>query len=138
MAVYEIYKRHKEELVQACKDYSDTLDEQRELFQMTQPSSVQTDREAGGGKRGSGTDRVDRYLIEAEKRSLPERLKSSREIIAGMKERLADDEDLLRMSGELYDRVYYMRFLEHRSVPDIASRIHASQSYVFRIIKEIK
>lgn len=135
-----IYKRHiedKGELIAAMKLYSTILDEKKELFQRTQPSSVTMDHE-GRGTRLSGTDAVDSYLIQSERKNIDERLKEAREIVDGAKKRLEDDELLLKMSMETIDQVYYMRYVEKRGVPDIASRLSYSQSYVFKTLKQIE
>lgn len=138
MAAYKEFIRHKKELIQAMQDYSATLDEKMEIFQRTQPGAVRFDKVGGGGTQTSGTEAVDLYLVEMERRQINERLQNSREIIQGMKERLLDDETVLRMSIETDDRIYLLRFIEKKSVPDIASVLHYSQSYIFRTIKRIE
>lgn len=134
--IYKQHIRHKRELRQAMTDYSDAIDEKMELFQRTQPSSPGT-RE-GSSSRVSGTDKIDSYLIQMERKQIDERLKDAREIVEAMKERLKNDEALLEMSLDTRDRVYFRRFIQRRPVPDVASIEHYSQSYVFKIVKEIE
>lgn len=137
MSVYQLHKQHKEELQAAMREYSDALERKRTLFYKTQPSSVPFDKDGGKSTPGSGTDTVDRYLIDLEQSGIDARLRASRELINQMNERIKDDELLLEMSIESKDQVYRMVYIEHRSVPDVASRLHFSQSYVYRILKEI-
>ena len=134
-----IYRQHiedKTELIETMKLYSEILDEKRELFQRTQPSSVDMDHV--GKTQRSGTGAVDSYLIQSERRNIDERLKEAREIVEAAKKRLEDDELLLGMSMETIDQVYFMRYVERRGVSDIAARLHYSQSYVFKTLKQIE
>lgn len=136
--IYRDYIRHKADLVQALKDYSDALDEKAELFQRTQPSSVSFDRIGTTGTRGSGTDQIDEYLIQTQRRQLDERLRDARDIVELMKERLANDETMLSMSEDAVDRVFLVRYVKNRSAADTASILHYSQSYVFKLCREIE
>lgn len=137
MSAYQRHKQHRKELLNAIQEYSNDLERKKALFYRTQPSSVPLDKDGGKTSPGSGTDTVDRYLIELEQSGIDARLKASRELINQMNERIRDDELLLRMSIETVDQVYCMVYIEHRSVPDVASRLHFSQSYVYRMLKEI-
>lgn len=137
MSVYQSHKRHKRELNKAILDYSEVLEKKMELFAKTQPSSVPLGKE-GKSSPGSGTDTIDAYLIACEETGIDARLKASRELINHMKERLKDDEDLLRMSAEVVDRVYILYVMERRSVPDIASLLHYTQSNVYKYVREIE
>lgn len=135
--IYQKHKQHLRELSQAINEYNDALDRKVVLFQATQPSSVRVDKEGGKKTPGSGTDIYDEYLIELERSGIDARLKASRDLITQMQDRLKDDEILLGMSTDLNDQVYYMTFIERRTVPDIAARLHYSQSYIYRALKEI-
>lgn len=136
--IYKDYQRHKADLIQALKDYSNLLDEKAELFQRTQPSAVTLDRVGSGGTMVSGTDQVDAYLIQSERKQLDERLKDARDIVNGMKERLDNDELLLSLSPDRIDHVYLYRYVKGRSASDTASILHYSQSYVFKMCREIE
>ena len=135
--IYKQHKQHLRELSQAIAEYNDALDRKFVLFQATQPSSVPVDKEGGKKTPGSGTDIYDAYLIELERSGIDARLRASRDLINQMQDRLKDDEILLSMSQDLNDQVYYMNYIERRTVQDIATRLHYSQSYIYRALKEI-
>lgn len=137
MSVYQQHKEHRRELREAVDDYSDALRKKQVLFQRTQPSSVPFDRDGGKTTPGSGTDTIDAYLIECEESGVDARLSAAKELIDYLTEQLQYDELLLYHSNEVIDHVYYMAYIERATVPDIASRLHYSQSYVYRLIKEI-
>lgn len=137
MSAYQRHKQHRKELLNAIQEFSNDLERKKALFYRTQPSSVHLDKDGGKTSSGSGTDTVDRYLIELEQSGIDARLKASRELINQMTERIKDDETLLRMSTEMIDQVYWLTYIEHRSVPDVASKLHYSQSYIYRTLKEI-
>lgn len=136
--IYKDYIRHKADLVQALKDYSDALDEKAELFQRTQPSSMSFDRIGSAGTRGNGTDQIDEYLIQTQRRQLDERIRDARDIVELMMERLENDETMLKMSDDAADHVFLLRYVKNRSAADTASILHYSQSYVFKLCREIE
>ena len=136
MEYYSMYIRHKRELFEALKEHSKIVDEKVELFQRTQPSSVDMGKVGRG--TSTGTDKVDSYLIKNEERQVDARLKASKEICEEMIRRLDYDEKMVRMSSEAADRVYALRFLDRLSIGDIASRLHYDQSYIYKIVKKIE
>lgn len=138
MSVYQLHKQHRKELQNAINLWAENMEQKQALFYRTQPSSVPFDKDGGKTTPGSGTDTVDRYLIDLEQSGIDARLRACRDLIKQMSEMIKDDELLLEMSIESKDQVYRMVYIEHRSVPDVASRLHFSQSYVYRILKEIE
>lgn len=137
MSAYQRHKQHRKELLKVIQEYSNDLERKKALFYRTQPSSVPFDKDGGKTMPGSGSDTVDRYLIELEQSGIDARLRTSRELINQMNERIKDDELLLKMSIEMVDQVYWMVYIEHRSVSDVAAKLHFSQSYIYRMLKEI-
>lgn len=136
MEFYPTHHRHKEEFKRAVREASEIVDEMVELFQRTQPSSMSM--ETVGGTRREGTDKIDQYLIEKERKQIDARLKAAREICDELRRRLDDDERCLQLSQELTDRVYYCQRVQKMGVPEIASRLHYTQSYVYAVIREIE
>lgn len=129
------YRKAIEELDQAQKDLKEVLDLQEECFQMTQPKSVQTDRDGGSAVY---IDKTAEYLERVEKMALRERLQTAREALAAKRERVEAVTILLKASDLLDDRIFYLRYIEHTPPQDIASKMHYSQSYVYRMLKKFE
>lgn len=129
------YRKAIEELDQAQKDLKEILDLQEEAFQMTQPKSVQTDRDGGSAVY---VDKTAEYLERVEKMALRERLQTAREALAAKRERVEAVTILLKASDLLDDRIFYLRYIEHTPPQDIASKMHYSQSYVYRMLKKFE
>lgn len=134
--MYKTYMRHRAELKDALKEYSELIDRKTELFQRTQPSSVSAD--SVGGSAREGTDKIDSYLIISEREQLDPRIKAAKEIVEECSERMKYDEEIMRTSGDKMDRVCYQFFCLGKSVETIASEMHYSDSQIYRIIRLIK
>lgn len=124
------------ELDQAQKDLKEILDLQAEAFQMTQPKSLQMDGE--GTRSNSYSDRSGDYMVRLEALNIEERLKVLREALAAKRERVEAVQKLLAVSGLIEDRIYYLRYIDHRHASDIASILHYSQSYVYKTLKKFE
>ena len=129
------YRKAIEDLDQAQKDLKEVLDLQEECFQMTQPKSVQTDRDGGSAVY---MDKTAEYLERVERMALRERLQTAREALAAKRERVEAVTILLKASDLLDDRIFYLRYLEHRPAQDIASILHYTQSYVYKTLKKFE
>lgn len=136
MEYYPTHARHKKELYEALKHHSELVDEMVELFQKTQPSSLDMEKE--GRTQGNPTDKMDSYIIKKENLQLDARVAASRDICNEMIQRLDNDERVLRMSMEQADRIYVLRYIDKISPADIASKLHYGQSYVYRMLREIE
>lgn len=112
------------------------LSEKEDLFERTQPKSPPLDRD----RIDNGTPRhaFDEYLIEKERKRIDERLAEAGELLAERERLLNEKEAELRASADTYDRVYRMRFLEHKRVHQIAGACHYSEMQIYRILSEIK
>lgn len=130
------YRKALMELDQAQKDLKEVLDLQEEAFQMTQPKSMSTDTD--GGRSTMYSDRAGDYLVRLERLNIEERLKVLREALAAKRERVEAVQKLLAVSGLLEDRIFYLRYIEHIPPQDIASKMHYSQSYVYRVLKKFE
>lgn len=128
------YRQALKALDQAQKDLKELVDLQEEIFSTTQPKSVPMDKEGRGGY----SDRSADYLVKMEAVHLRERLMVAREALAAQKERVEAVLVLLKASGLIEDRVFYLRYIEHRPAQDIASILHYSQSYVYKTLKKFE
>lgn len=130
------YRNAMAELDQAQKDLKEILDLQEEAFQMTQPKSLQMDGE--GGRSNAYSDRSGDYMVRLEALNIEERLRVLREALAAKRERVDALAVLLKASILVEDRIYYLRYIDHRHASDIASILHYSQSYVYRVLKKFE
>ena len=99
------YRKAIQDLDQAQKDLKEVLDLQEECFQMTQPKSVQTDRDGGSAVY---MDKTAEYLERVEKMALRERLQTAREALAAKRERVEAVTILLKASDLLDDRIPFL------------------------------
>lgn len=130
------YRNAIAELDQAQRDLKEILDLQEEAFQMTQPKSLQMDGE--GGRSNAYSDRSGDYMVRLEALNIEERLRVLREALAAKRERVDALLVLLKASILVEDRIYYLRYIDHRHASDIASILHYSQSYVYKTLKKFE
>lgn len=115
---------------------SDLLNEKEELFAITQPKGVNTEKEAVSG--GKNTNLYEAYLIQKEQSHIEERIAEIKEILDDRYKLLKDAEGRLKASLILDDRIYKMRYIDRTRVYKIARRLNYSESHVYRIIERIE
>lgn len=135
--IWPQYERHKQELMQAQEDYNEVINMRAELFQRTQPSAVKMDQEVSSGSLISGTDKTDSYLIRMEQLQLEERIKGSEQIVTGLLKRQELDRQMLRLSTEDEDIIYYHRYIHKKTRQAIAKITGFSDTKIKRISKKI-
>lgn len=139
---YDLIKRkyHKQQ-----RTVEKILTDKEKLFQMTQPKSTMGEYErefdktiSVGGKGGSKNNQIEEYVIKLEESGINERLSEAKIILEEWRSLLDDKEQELRKSRDVYDQIYTMRFLDHRSVREISRKLHYSKQHTYRIINKIK
>lgn len=133
--VYLEYESYKQKLYAAQKNFDEILKRKEELFDMTQPSSP------GMGERVSGGEprnKFDSYLITKEEENLDELLEEARGILEDRVILLESKREELKFSNNLYDKVYYYRYIENYRVNRISKLTNYSESQIFRILNKIK
>ena len=115
---------------------SDLLNEKEELFAITQPKGVNTEKETVSG--GKNTNLYEAYLIQKEQSHIEERIAEIKEILDDRYKLLKDAEGRLKASLILDDRIYKMRYIDRTRVYKIARRLNYSESHVYRIIERIE
>ena len=136
MSVYLIYEQAKRRYSDAMKNYLSILDEKEELFNRTQPRSVQYDAERVEG--GTPVNSFDEYLIKKEERQIDERLAEAERLLHQRDQLLQIAEVRLKASQSVEDKIYIQRIIEKKQIYKISSKVGYSQSQVFRILKRIK
>jgi len=131
---WEEYEALKRRYSESQKAYDEILSQKLEIFQRTQPTAVQYDRDkimAGGMENA-----LESYVIQIER--IDARLRIADEIMQACQSRLRLKEEDLRASTELWDKIYRMRFLERLRVVKIAEIIHYSEPTIWRILRKIE
>lgn len=129
---YEICKR---KLYVAQNKFDQILKRKEELFDMTQPSSPGMGDKVSGGERGN---RFDAYLISKEEENLDALLKEARDILEDRKTLLASKKEELKYSNNLFDKIYYYRYIENFRIKRISKMTNYSESQIYRKLDTIK
>ena len=133
--LYIQYERFKNRYLDAQRMYDTILSEKEELFSKTQPKTVSYDKEKISG--GHGTDAFEQYIMDLERKKITQRLNEIKSLMDDRGHLLELKEQELRQSKDLYDRIYSLRYLEHRKPENIAHNIGYSVSQIYRILTNI-
>lgn len=133
--IYIEYEMAKKRYYEAQERFEELLNEKERMFGKTQPASVGMGEKVSGGVRANAFDNyviekeetaIDRYIEEAEK------LLNCREVLLKAKRKeLAD-------SNNIFDKVYYYRYILNWRVKRIARQVGYSEVQAYRILKSIK
>ena len=136
MMLYLEYERFKRKYNDAQAVYDSILTEREELFQRTQPKSVDTGQEkVSSCPQG---DSFASYLIEKERKRIDERLNEAKDNFEERLILLTQKEYDLRESKQVDDRIYTMRMLDRVRIKRIAKAINYSESHVKRRLRKIR
>ncbi|MBQ6483098.1 MAG: hypothetical protein IJI45_18485 [Anaerolineaceae bacterium] len=136
MYVFQEYDQCKKRFAETQKRYAEIMDEKEELFAMTQPNAVDTEKERVSG--GKPVNAFDQYLIQKQKLRIDERLLEIKELLDDRERLLEIKEEELYESRHVYDKIYRLKYLERYRVYRIAMNVGYSESHVFRILKFIQ
>lgn len=123
--------------VQKLEDELDkALDERQDIFERTQPKSVDYKKERVNSQSTVNTN--DSYLIALERRRIDERVKEYKSTLNDRETLLGKKESKLRASSNRYDKVYCKIYLDCCKVGAISKELNYSRSQVNRMLKEIR
>ena len=134
--VYVQYERIKIKYLIAQNNYEELIKEKEDLFAQTQPSSQALDKERVSG--GKSENAFDTYLVRKEQTRIEERLVEARTIVTDRKILLDLKRTELEDSNDIYDKVYYFKFIRRNKVKDISAKIGYSPAQTNRILKQIR
>lgn len=112
------------------------LAEQEQLFELTQPKGVNTEKEQiikAGNKNP-----FDDYLIQAERKKLGAKIETQKYICAEQKALLDAYYDELRASKDWLDLIYSLSYIDKLTVAQIERKIPYERRQIYRILKKIK
>ena len=134
--IYPEYEFFRIKYSETNRRYMELLSEKAELFSLTQPRGVDTEKEAvSGGKQGNV---FESYMIALESSKIDERLQAVKEILDVQEAKLKEKEAELRKSLQLDDKVYRMRYIERFRVYKIARMLNYSEPHIYRILRRIE
>lgn len=130
--VYLDYALFQQKYFDTQKKYDEILNEQEELFTRTQPKAVQFKEPSGGSS--CNVNALDNYLIEKDRRQIDKRLAEIKSLMSARKELLQIKERELRSSCDCHDKIFRMKYIDHRTIRQIARNTGYSDSQVYRIL----
>lgn len=133
--IYPEYERFRQNYLEAQRRYDAVLSEKEKLFARTQPQAVRFDKESCTGSAGGSP--FDGYLIEKERKRIDERLDEARNLMNHRKELLNLKEQELKISKDLYDKIYRLKYISHWKVQKISRETGYSESHLYRILNSI-
>ena len=132
--IYEEYENIWSKIRKIEKKLSDTINKREELFLSTQPKSAALDKELVDGKNPKNA--IEQYVIQKE--YLNERINQYNQTLDDWYQVLRRKREELKLSKNIYDRIYYLRFIERLSVYKISVLVGYSKEQTYRYLKKIK
>lgn len=134
--LYIEFVEYRNKYYEAQKVYESIVNENQELFSMTQPRATTFDNEKVTG--GKEADSFNTYIIKKDERNITERLKEAKTILEARKMLVEMKEKELRTSSDKKDQIYVYRYLEKKKIKQIRNLVHYEEAQIFRILREIK
>lgn len=111
------------------------LAEQEQLFELTQPKGVNTEKEQ---IKAGNKNPFDDYLIQAERKKLSAKIETQKYICLEQKALLDAYYDELRASKDWLDLIYSLSYIDKLTVAQIERKIPYERRQIYRILKKIK
>lgn len=135
--LYIEYEEYKAKYYEAQRKYDVILCEKEKLFSETQPKATNYSAEKVKGGEGFNNS-WDTYLINVEEKNIDARLKVAKSILEDREMLLNMKKQELRLSNNIYDKIYIAKILENMRVNKIPRVVNYSEPQVYRILKIIR
>ena len=132
--MYLEYEQARRDHNRALKTLAELTDRKEELFARTQPGAIRYDRDMV--KSTPEGNKVDDYIVASA--GLDDKIEAAREIVRIRAEILDERFQALKSSRDLYDLVYFEKYVNGLRVFQIAGKYHYSESHIFRILSLIR
>ena len=134
--LYIDYIKAQNDYLAAWDTYAEVLKEKEALFDRTQPKGIdyQKDKVQGGGN----TNAFDEYILAKERAGIDERLEEAKKIADARWVLMESIQQALRSSMDIEDRVFCLRFMEHRRVKEVAKMLSYSESHVWHVSSRVQ
>lgn len=132
--IYEEYEAIWSRIRKIEKELFDLINKRDDLFSMTQPKSATMDKEMVDGKNPVNT--MEEYVIQKE--FLNEKINQLNQTLDDRYQILKRKREELKLSKNIYDRIYYLRGIERLSVYRISVIIGYSKEQTYRYLRKMK
>ena len=128
---YEIFKR---KYLDAQQKLNAIIEEKENLFSRTQPKSPNWDKMPSSESENA----FDSYLIAKEKTKIDQRIKEMQKIVDERRSLMRQKEQELYESKDLCDKIYRMKYLESKTVPDLMRKLHFGRTQIYKFISIVQ
>ena len=128
---YEIFKS---KYLDAQQKLNAIIEEKENLFSRTQPKSPNSDKMPSSESENA----FDSYLIAKEKTKIDQRIKEMQKIVDERRSLLRQKEQELYESKDLCDKIYRMKYLESKTVPDLMRKLHFGRTQIYKFISIVQ
>lgn len=128
---YEIFKS---KYLDAQQKLNAIIEEKENLFSRTQPKSPNWDKMPSSENENA----FDSYLIAKEKTKIDQRIKEMQKIVDERRSLLRQKEQELYESKDLCDKIYRMKYLESKTVPDLMRKLHFGRTQIYKFISIVQ
>ena len=115
------------------KELFEYIEKRDILFEKTQPKSPKLDKEMVDGK--NPTNLMEQYMIQKE--YLNEKINQCNTALDDLYQVLKRKRDELKLSKNLYDKIYYYYCIERLSIYKISYLMSYSESQIYRKLKKM-
>ena len=128
---YEIFKG---KYLDAQQKLHAIIEEKENLFSRTQPKSPNWDKMPYSESENA----FDSYLIAKERTKIDLRIKEMQKIVDERRSLMRQKEQELYESKDLCDKIYRMKYLESKTVPDLMRKLHFGRTQIYKFISIVQ
>lgn len=119
---------------ESLKRLKKLLDKKEEVFTRTLPNAIRYDITKVLHSVNTNSA-LDDYVMDIE--AIEQKIRQARVIVYERKEMLDLKEEELRASKDTNDRIFVMRYLDHRKVTEIARKLNYVQETIYKRLNKI-
>ena len=128
------YEFLRQKYLKAQRNFNSILEEKENLFSRTQPKSPNWDKMPSSESENA----FDSYLIAKEKTKIDQRIKEMQKIVDERRSLMRQKEQELYESKDLCDKIYRMKYLESKTVPDLMRKLHFGRTQIYKFISIVQ
>ena len=132
--IYEEYETIWGKIRRKEKEFFNFINKRDEVFAMTQPKSSPMDKEIVDGK--NPVNAIEQYVIQTD--YYDKKITQLNRTLDDLYQVLKRKREELRLSKNLYDRIYYYRYIERLGVFKIAKLVDYGERQTRRHLKKIE
>ncbi len=132
--IYEEYEAIWSKIRKLEKELFESINKRDELFDKTQPKSPKFDKEMVDGKNPSNM--MEQFVMQQEYYDL--KIKQLNQSLDDRYQILNRKREELKRSKNVYDKIYYLRYVERLGVYKISVLVGYSKEQTYRYLRKIK